>query len=71
MESMLKLQTLSHHDFADYGLMRMAYVKPIRAAGAIFYAVHAANGAFLHQYADRETAYAAVRQHDLEPVTIH
>jgi hypothetical protein len=71
MESMLKLHTLTGRDFADYGLMRMAYVKPIRAAGSVFYAVHAANGTFLHQYADRDTAYAAVRQHDLEPATIH
>ncbi len=71
MESMLKLHPVTGHDFANYGLATMAYIKPIRAGDNVFYAVHAANGTFLHQYADRETAYAALRQHELQPLTIH
>jgi hypothetical protein len=71
MDAMLKLQTCSNDDFARYGIMTLAYVKPTRAANNVFYAVHAADGTFHHQYCDHATACAAVRQHDLEPATVH
>jgi hypothetical protein len=71
MDTMLKLQAFSGNDFARYGIMTTAYVKPTRAANKVFYAVHAADGTFLHQYCDHATACAAVRQHDLEPATVH
>ena len=71
MDAMLKQQPFSRGDFAQYGMTRMAYVKPMRAASSVFYAVHAADGTFLQQYCDHDTACAALRQHDLEPATVH
>jgi hypothetical protein len=71
MDAMLKVPTGSRDDFARYGIMTLAYVKPTRVADIVFYAVHAADGTFLHQYCDHATACAAVRQHDLEPATVH
>lgn len=70
MEAMLK-HSVSSDDFAQYGLTEFVYVRPMRAAGQVFYAVHAADGTFLQQYGDRETACAAVRQNNLEPATVH
>jgi hypothetical protein len=71
METMLKLQTLSAPEFARFGIAKTAYVKPILAAGRTLYAVHAADGTFLSQYCDRETACAALRQHDMMPANVH
>jgi hypothetical protein len=71
MDAMLKLQLRSRTDFAQYGIQQFVYVKPMRAESRIFYAVHAADGTFLRHYIDHETACAAVRQHDLEPSTLH
>jgi hypothetical protein len=71
MDAMLKLQAFSGDDFAEFGMMTLAYVKPMRAEHTVFYAVHAADGTFLDQYCDHATACAAVRQQDLEPTTVH
>ncbi len=71
MDEMFELQIFSGGDFASYGIRTLAYVKATRAANNVFYAVHAADGTFLHQYCDHATACAAVRQHDLEPATVH
>lgn len=35
------------------------------------YAVHAPDGARLALVSDRETAFAAARQHDMAPVSVH
>jgi hypothetical protein len=39
--------------------------------GAGAFAVHAANGTQIAVMADREVAFAVVRQHDMEPVSVH
>jgi hypothetical protein len=35
------------------------------------FAVHASDGTPIGWYDDRAVAFAAVRQHDLEPVSVH
>ena len=50
----------------------IAYVKPTRFQGAAAYAIHAEDGTELAVVvASREAAFAAVRQHDMEPVSVH
>jgi hypothetical protein len=71
MRGMLKLSTLSADAFAALGRQRFAYVKRTGAMGREVYAVHAADGSCLAQFADREVAHAALRQQDLEPLSIH
>ena len=52
-------------------MAQLAYVKRITADGRIAYSVHAADGTEIAVMADRATACAAVRQHDLEPLSVH
>ena len=58
-------------DFRALGLAQLAYVKAIKADGRIAYSVHAADGTEIAVMADRAIACAAVRQHDLEPLSVH
>ena len=57
--------------FADLGLNDLAYVKRALVDGARVWAVHAADGTPLTTLNTRETAFAAVRQHALDPVSVH
>lgn len=62
---------LSPEDFAAFGVDHLAYVKPVQVNGVPAFAVHAADGTPLTVLPDREVASAAVRQNDLEPVSVH
>jgi hypothetical protein len=63
---------LSDEQFAVLGLNRIAYVKPVPGEnGAIVYEVHAAEGSKIAEISDRAVAFAAVRQYDMEPVSVH
>lgn len=54
------------------GVQDMAYVKPLVAAdGRKSFAVHTADGTRIAEFADIRVAFAACRQHDLEPVSVH
>ncbi len=63
--------TRHDRDFRALGLSQLAYVKTITADGRIAYSVHAADGTEIAVMADRAIACAAVRQHDLEPLSVH
>ena len=62
---------MTAQDFRALGLARLAYVKPVTADGRTAYSVHAADGTEIMVMVDRATACAAVRQHDLEPLSVH
>jgi len=62
---------MSAHDLAQWGLNVIAYVKKVPVQGGEAFAIHAANGEPLGLAADRDTAFATVRQNDLEPVSVH
>jgi hypothetical protein len=49
----------------------IAYIKHVVEDGASGYAVHAADGTRIALLSDRDVAFATVRQHDLEPVSVH
>lgn len=57
--------------FADTGLNDLAYVKQAVVDGQLVWAVHAADGTPLTTLVTREIAFATVRQHALEPVSVH
>lgn len=62
---------MSDHDLAALGLQEVAYVKPVVVEGGTAYAVHAADGTEIAVMADRDIAFAAIRQNDLRPVSVH
>ncbi len=71
MEATDFLQFMSDQDMAILGLQDVAYVKPVVVDGQDAYSIHAADGTTIAIMADREVAVATIRQHDLEPVSVH
>jgi hypothetical protein len=53
------------------GMPQLAYVRPIMIENIGRWAVFAADGTGLGVVATRDQAFAAARQHDLEPVSVH
>jgi hypothetical protein len=62
---------MSSQAFLALGSMNVAYVKTVTVDGGIAYAIHAADGAELAVFDNRDLAMVAARQHDLEPVSVH
>jgi hypothetical protein len=58
-------------ELALFGMQDIAYIKQVMVDDAVGYAVHAADGTQIAVLADREVAFATVRQHELEPLSVH
>ncbi|EWY37985.1 hypothetical protein N825_15125 [Skermanella stibiiresistens SB22] len=65
------LRQISSQDFVAFGVNDLAYIKVVDVDGSTGYAIHAADGTPLTVMPEREAAFAAVRQHELEPVSVH
>jgi hypothetical protein len=65
------LKNLSLTDLLTFGLNNIAYLKPVQVNGQSVYAIHAADGSQLALVANREVGFAAMIEHDLEPVPLH
>jgi len=70
-QSMTSLKNLSANDLLVFGLNDVAYLKPAEVNGQSVYAIHAADGSQLAFVANREVGFAAMQQHELEPVSLH
>lgn len=57
--------------WAAFDPPNLAYIKPIKIDGELLYAIHAADGSELGVSSSRDVAFAAARQHDLDPVSVH
>jgi hypothetical protein len=71
MSTIERIRQMSRQELALFGVQDMAYVKPVVVDGTRGYAVHAADGTAIAVLADRDAAFAMLRQHDLEPVSVH
>jgi hypothetical protein len=71
MSPLDKTGAMATSEFAHLGVAHLAYVKRIVVNSEIVYAVHAADGTPMGAARDRDTAMASVRQHGLEPVSVH
>ena len=71
MQFLEGMPPLSDNELGLLGMEDVAYIKSVEVDGAAAFAVHAANGTQIAVIADRELAFAVVRQHDLEPVSVH
>ena len=61
---------ISPEAFALLGAPDIAYVKPVVTDHGIEYGIYSANGKKMAVVADRDVAFALVRQHDMEPVSV-
>lgn len=62
---------LTQAEWQAFMVNQVAYIKPVLENGANAFAIHAADGTQLAVIGDRDTAFAAVRSHDLEAVSVH
>ena len=66
------LRHITAEALAHLGMEHLAYVKRVTLEdGQTAYAIHAADGQEMAVMANREVAFATVRQNDLEPVSVH
>ena len=65
------MRHMSAHELALLGVQDLAYIKRVVVDGTTGYAVHAADGTQIALIPDRDVAFATVRQHDLEPLSVH
>ena len=68
---MVDVRKLSAEQFAQLGVSRVAYVKPVVINGAAGFAIHAADGTPMAVAGDREVAIAAIVQHEMMPALVH
>ena len=66
-----KLREMSSQDFALVGMQHLAYIKPTVVEGVTGFSIHAADGTQIGMAPSRDIAFAAVKQHELEPVSLH
>jgi len=66
-----RIRHMSARELAYFGMQDIAYVKRIVANDAAGYAIHAADGTQIAVLDDRDVAFATLRQHDLEPLSVH
>ena len=62
---------LTQAEWQAFMVNQVAYIKPVSENGENAFAIHAADGTQLAVIGDRDTAFAAVRSHDLEAVRVH
>ena len=68
---MVDVRKLSQEQFAQLGMAKLAYVKPVMVNGAAGFAIHAADGTPMALAPDREVAIAAIVQHEMLPALVH
>ena len=65
------IRDISQHELGLLGVQDLAYVKRVAVEGKIRYAIHAADGTEIAVLDNRDIAFATLRQHDLEPMSVH
>jgi hypothetical protein len=70
-EQELSKRHLSSREFGSLGMDDVAYVKSVTIDGQKLHAIHAADGTPLTVVAERDLAFATVRQHEMNPASVH
>ena len=71
MNEIERIRQMSARELALFGMQDLAYIKRVLVNDMAGFAVHAADGTQIAVLPDREVAFATVRQHDLEPLSVH
>ena len=61
---------MATHDFANWGIETIAYLKPEREGGVSGYAIYSADGRHLAFVKDRNIAKAVALQNELVPMFV-
>jgi hypothetical protein len=71
MKEFQGIRHMTARELALFGMQDLAYIKRVVVNDVLGYAVHAADGTQIAVLPDRDIAFATVRQHDLEPLSVH
>jgi len=71
MQTIEQMRLMTSNDLAMLGMQDIAYVKPVLVDGTTGFAIHAADGTRMALIANRDLAFAVVRQNEMEPVSVH
>ena len=69
--SVVDIRHLTSSQLAALGVAQLAYVKSVVVDGNAAFAIHAADGTPMALTGDRDVAFAAIRQHEMEPALVH
>jgi len=69
--TVLDIHHISAAQLAMLGMEEIAFVKPVMTEQGPAFSIHAADGTPLTVIEQRDIAFATVRQHDLEPASVH
>jgi hypothetical protein len=70
-EPTTSMRRLSAGDFAGLGMQDVAYVRRVVVNDEVGWAICAADGTQMGVAPSRELAFAAIKQHELEPLSVH
>lgn len=62
---------ISQEALGTLGMNQIAFIKTIREENGEHFVVHAADGTAVRLFPSRELAELAIRQNDLQPVSLH
>ena len=65
------IHAITAEQLGQLGVSQIAYVKPVMVNGAAAFAIHAADGTPMAVTTDRDTALAAIVQHEMHPSLVH
>lgn len=71
MKQVFSARTMSVQDFAALGIADLAFVKPVVHDGIRIYEIHSADGTLVGNAPSWAIAATLVRQHELEPASVH
>ncbi len=76
VEELFRLPSLHHStsaaDFAAWGVSAVVFVKRSDDLGdSVVWSLHAADGTQMGMAPSRDLAFAAIRQHEMEPFSVH
>jgi hypothetical protein len=67
----ISVRALTPQMFGSLGMGHIAYVRPILVNGTAAFAIHAADGTQMAVAPEQAVAIAAIRQHEMEPLSLH
>jgi len=71
MNPQVSYSELSAQDFLLLGINDIAYVKKEKREDKEVFVIHSADGNTITALSDHDVAFAAVRQNDMEPLSVH
>lgn len=67
----IRVSQMTTEAFAEFGVDEFAYIKPVKVQGNWAFGIFGADGKALGVAPNQHTALAAIREHAMQPQTLH